>query len=1161
MGADPNCRNSSDDLPWHNIRHDLPAVDQVLDLLLAAGVDLNGQDKGGATLLFRAIQDQCRTTTQTFVELLIDKGASLTVRDFRGRTLLHEVIKTWSGEYGDQKPNYLKLLLARGLDSGAVDNYGNNLLHELALRPLNHGGHRHEAILGLWKQLLSLGLDLTQRNYRGRTPLHILCSSKSLLDSLKPLTVLPIDIVISKMKNSGSMTMDVADNAGITPLHLASTTSGVYVQKLLDAGADPTKATMEGRTPLHLSAQSRESNIVGILLDALYRRQMIVDLSVGDEVENTTTILPRGGWYREKTLKLSPEVIDAKDTFKSNWSHGSGWTPLNYACRSGRPETVALLLQANANVNYGGLVGACLGFEQEQSLWDRAHQHSEDLDTGGLLSGDSSRPSIERNVPKLNNQTARIDEILEMLREKNMQFDPSGEVYQWYHHHLINEAFNDRRDYTVGCLATAISRQNVYKQATGQQSTSPDSYIHHRHHVQETGRRSLMDFEGFKKGEANKELFQSLMLRREYDMVRELSRVGADFFQQDPQLKINNFEVLVSLGFASLAKGIVDDLNSDLKESSKEEIQQAPVPNRFKDVPYLLTAVRRALPNMEMVRFLVEDCGVDVNKLHSEGRGNGIDSPLLSAAKGEQWWHAALAVPYFIERSADLNIRNHDGQTPLHVALRGKHRASYGFFCEDVVRALVKAGADVNAVDAQGRNCLAYAGRDAALIRLLFENGAKADAYALFSAIDENNLEVLEALLSAGVDPNIRRPDFESLGISEEGFPAVLIAARTRQIRRWYDLGVEEQAALEIIRAKMVETLLAHGADPFATFLQPQTFHQNHENSEDSTVSVSYFSVSPKSEPHVPKGYVESRILHDIIQDSVVVEPFLKLADLDVDQRDSSGETLLLSACSSRRGPDVLVEIPPPGVEKASTVSQSLLRCLLSKGADPLANDNQGRNALHRILEGAVRNVYHEPKFHDSLSYMASTYPTLINKKDKLGRAPLHLALQLVALTLRNIEVVMMLLQAGADPLLSDGEGNSSLHILSSSLYTDEIRELFTDLLRRGCAINRRNIRGETPLFSSKFSHHIPDPEDPDGCRNDLEWKALWKGSGADFGIRDNTGRGLLHVAARGEAVRFRELMEMGLDPMMEDENKQTPLDVAAACENKKVLALFARKE
>ncbi|KAI0450168.1 hypothetical protein F5B21DRAFT_508425 [Xylaria acuta] len=236
----------------------------------------------------------------------------------------------------------------------------------------------------------------------------------------------------------------------------------------------------------------------------------------------------------------------------------------------------------------------------------------------------------------------------------------------------------------------------------------------------------------------------------------------------------------------------------------------------------------------------------------------------------------------------------------LHVALRAKHQASYGFFCKNVVRALVKAGADVNAVDGQGRNYLAYAGQDAALVRFLLENGAKADAHVLCSAIDKSNVEVLEALLSAGVNANTRQPNVEGgLLIPKERLPLVHLATTTRQIPGWYNLGAGEQAALQIARAKILQTLLAHGADSFATFLQRQVHYQSPEDSGDRTVSVSYFSNSHDRQSHVPDAYMESIVLRDRIKQSISVEPFLKLAELDVDRHDPRGKTLLLSACSS----------------------------------------------------------------------------------------------------------------------------------------------------------------------------------------------------------------------------------------------------------------------
>ncbi|KAI0516756.1 ankyrin repeat-containing domain protein [Xylaria bambusicola] len=1187
LGADPNYRNLSGDLPLHGISHNLKALEQTMDMLLSAGVDINAKDTQGSTVLYRAIADQWRESLK-FVELLMGKGASLAVSDFQGRTLLHEAIKRQTLRRDlqfarDIDANFFEFLLARGLNSSAVDNHGNNLLHELAKRRENHDEYYAHAIIELWKHLLSLGLSLSQRNYNGRTPLHILCCSSSRLHVYRSSRMLAIDFVIQKMKSSGAMSVDVVDNAGITPLHLACTNSGSYVQKLLDAGANPTLTTLEGRTPLHLATQSRESNIVGILLDALYRRQMKETVPAGENCDKATPFIPRASWYHDNEFQFSPGVIDAQEATNSVNNYELGWTPLHYACRSGRPETVVLLLGAGANVDADSLIGACLQFEQEQSLWEKDYPYGEDLDAGGLLLNDTSRPATSSSRrapgprPGLPNQNTRIDEILEMILEKNMQYDPNREIQQNY---LINGAFRSHRDYTVGCLATVRSLQNEYAKAKEQKPTEDNYALHQRRRVEEVTRQSLTEFKGIVNGKGNNDLFQTLMMRREYGAVRELARAGADFFQQDIPGS-SNFKFLARQGFVSLAKGIVDDLYPELKDSDKEACSSQlsmtsgsqTKSDRFENSSYLLAAVRHDLPNMEMVRFLVEGCGVDMNRLHGEGGGKPMDGPLLSVAKGDQWWHAALAVPYFIKRSADLNIRNHLGQTPLHVALN-----SQSIFCEDIVRALVNAGADVNAIDAEGRSCISCAGEDAQMVQLLVKSGARADSHALFAAIDGNNHEALRVVLSAGVDPNTRRPEVKHSSkhqnrAAEEQLFALHYTAKMNSSEYYNSLRTEKESVLKEVRAKMTETLLEYGADPFATCLQRATVSKNVEGIGGSV------TVWDSNESHIPRGYVQSTILHDLVEHSRIVEPFLKLTNLDIDRRDPKGRTLLLSACSSFSGPDTLIKIPPSSVEDPPMAGQSILKYLLSRGADPLARDDQGRNALHLMFDDTIQTWRPEDhSYDDSLSYMASKYPSLVNQKDKLGNTPLHLALHFATMRPKFMKVVTLLLQSGADPLLTDGDGNSTLHIIAGRLRNAEFRQLFQDMLGRGCNINSRNIRGETPLFSyysSNSDNFDPEYSESDEFDSDegdsweppnvsnakAEARALWEASGADFTTRDDAGRGLLHLAARKTTKTFLELMNRGLDPMMDDENKQTPLDVAAACEKKKILALFARKK
>jgi len=77
-------------------------------------------------------------------------------------------------------------------------------------------------------------------------------------------------------------------------------------------------------------------------------------------------------------------------------------------------------------------------------------------------------------------------------------------------------------------------------------------------------------------------------------------------------------------------------------------------------------------------------------------------------------------------------------------------------FNKPAVDTLVDLGADVNPVDDKGISCLIRAGDDVEMIKLLIRHGAVLTQPAMIEAIKKKNLEVLEALLSHGADPNMR---------------------------------------------------------------------------------------------------------------------------------------------------------------------------------------------------------------------------------------------------------------------------------------------------------------------------------------------------------------------------------------------------------------------
>ncbi|KAL7940595.1 hypothetical protein V8C42DRAFT_223440 [Trichoderma barbatum] len=156
-----------------------------------------------------------------------------------------------------------------------------------------------------------------------------------------------------------------------------------------------------------------------------------------------------------------------------------------------------------------------------------------------------------------------------------------------------------------------------------------------------------------------------------------------------------------------------------------------------------------------------------------------------------------------------------------------------------------------------------------------------------------------------------------------------------------------------------------------------------------------------------------------------------------------------------------------------------------------------------------------------------------------------------------------MLLGAGADHTVVNKKGQTLL-ILGGGIAIAALRAFFQKLVGQGIDINARNNNGETALFSfyscPKTNANWLYYSDVDKPSAELT-KPLLETLGGDFFVRDNRGRGLLHAAAAEEVERFQELMDVGLDPMMEDNAQQTAIDAASACGNRDILGLFDMKD
>jgi ankyrin repeat protein len=209
----------------------------------------------------------------------------------------------------------------------------------------------------------------------------------------------------------------------------------------------------------------------------------------------------------------------------------------------------------------------------------------------------------------------------------------------------------------------------------------------------------------------------------------------------------------------------------------------------------------------------------------------------------------------------------------------------------------------------------------------------------------------------------------------------------------------------------------------------------------------------------------------------------------------------------------------------------------------------------------------------------------LINQADNHGTYPLHAALQRWRRSPYSnwhtdnaglASAVDDLLAAGANPLARDGRGNTALHYLADDglaeqLRAEQTRRLFKLFLDRGVDVNARNRSGRTALenllddsgaieqrrvrenMTEYGKGGFPTVEEID-----VEVFGWFDGAGVRWTERVSKGRSLLHIVAKHPTdkagSRSKFLLAKGVDPLIKDDDGQTAIDVASACNNREVL-------
>jgi ankyrin repeat protein len=202
----------------------------VIELLLAAGAEVNAKDADGATPLRYALQSGQRA----IAKLLIAAGAeTVAVKNETDQRMLHDA-------FGDIE--WVRLLLANGADTEEKDEDGNTLLHLAARDP-------NREIAGL---LLAHHADVNARNNRRVTPLSYAAARGH------------TDLTALLLANGADV--NAQDNGGDTALHAAALHGHKGVAELLIAhGANVNARNSRGRTPVDEAIRREHKEIVQLL--------------------------------------------------------------------------------------------------------------------------------------------------------------------------------------------------------------------------------------------------------------------------------------------------------------------------------------------------------------------------------------------------------------------------------------------------------------------------------------------------------------------------------------------------------------------------------------------------------------------------------------------------------------------------------------------------------------------------------------------------------------------------------------------------------------------------------------------------------------------------------------------------------------------------------
>jgi ankyrin repeat protein len=1101
-------------LNFNNI--EIPRQKSLFEVLVAAGADLASADAGSSrkplfTWIGRSISRSNENDRPNICKVLLRCGASLHVTDDRGRTLLHDAVNRLRGK------TVIPFLLEQGVDPNAADEEGNTFCHEdptvLASSVFQNGDKLQTPL----DRFMQLGIDPTRPNYHGRTPLHVLSSVvPKLVDHGSTRStdstgfshhdkVNPYQFLLCLYPD-----VDILDKNGVTPLHIAATSSEYIVRLLLGKDASPSRVTNEGCNTLHLSARARMPNIVGMLLENL-RSRSAIDLE---------------------------SAVNAKDHL--------GRTPLYYAYNAGSYEAARAFVDAGAVVETDKYENsqweALASYETEAKNWN---SYSDDGYTGAVLIADKRRPYGQLGGSGNN----RIDDLITLLLAKT----PSPPSLM---DRTIADAASQQADYLVECLLQARSSMPMGEELVYAEQIS--LAVNRRHDKRMNLEKTCKNC---KKQHNTSALVRANIMKR-YHLFPKilLTEITSRSPPKIDATEIFGLQVLIKNGLASVLKDLIilggpqilDDQDwSTQRPDSRRGAFGSSDQTSFE--PLLLKACRRDVSNMDVIRVLIAQARHNINAQQIPGESLQPGNPnsynkesvqsegvLHALVRGEHWWHVNEALSYFLELVPELELRDSYGMTPLNAAL---HECGKPVFNKRAAELLIEHGADVNATDDAGNSCLAKACSNMEMMERLLDHGAIVTQDVFKQAIELERPDLLELFLGKGANPNVRgrkeldpNPQrlFRNLGPKE--FTRVSSCEHYPLHHLLIKGGYGRMDASTYQR--MLKSLLEHGADPCARYDHTTVLHELVKNSTD---------------------------INDLFASGG--------APFNLDLRDAYGRTPLLLAGlrniyhdeTERHNPEKRSTISllihhGADIRARDLQNNNILHIVASFGGRFIEP-----HVYAYIVQQAPElvdqcNIEKSTPLHIALKHIAFRKPATILLEN---RADFH-SIDGDGNTMLHLVVTNTWYLGSAGGLTGDAVASMFNRLLASGLdinATNEAGETPIFAFFREGKVSLHDRRNRLPRFHEEYIYDF-------FTQHGADWRALnAKGQNLLHVVADKSPLGSSSFSSMSHSdtddqssyayERFQALLVLGLDAGLEDKDGRTPLDVAAGQGHTKILELF----